>query len=155
MMLAYRMVRLIEKHSQELVLSLQQKLEQSDRCPSYGAVPREELAKAVGEFYHHFGEWLLGKTEGDIRRRFEKIGARRAEQQVPVCELIWCIALVKENLWEYLRGGSEEDNATEVFSELEVLQLLEQFFDHAMYFAALGHERAVNSSLAQGASAGD
>ena len=149
MILAYRMVRLIEKHSQDLVLSLLRKVEQSERCPSYRNVPCEELAAAVEELYRTFGEWLLGKTETDIRQRYEKIGARRAEQQVPGSELIWCIALVKENLWEYLRGGSEEENTSEVFSELEVLQLLEQFFDHAMYFAALGHERALSLPLAQ------
>ncbi len=154
MILAYRMVRLIEKHSQDLVLSHLQKVEQSERCPSYRNVPREELATAVGEFYQRCGEWLLGRTETDIRQRFEKIGARRAEQQVPISELIWCIALVKENLWEYLRGGSEEENTSEVFSELEVLQLLEQFFDHAVYFAALGYERALSSPSMQGAAAG-
>ena len=96
------------------MLSHLQKVEQSERCPSYRNVPREELATAVGEFYQRCGEWLLGRTETDIRQRFEKIGARRAEQQVPISELIWCIALVKENLWEYLRGGSEEENTSEV-----------------------------------------
>ena len=151
MILAYRMVRLIEKHSQDLVASFLQKVEQSERCRSYSKVPREELATAVVEIYRGLGEWLLGKSQTDIRQRYEKIGARRAEQQVPISELTWCIALVKENLWEYLRGGSEEESTSEVFSELEVLQLIEQFFDHAQYFAALGHERALASPLVQGA----
>jgi hypothetical protein len=154
MILAYRMVRLIEKHSHELVLSLQEKLEQSDRCPSYRNVPRAELGKAVGELYQHLGEWLLGKTEADIRRLFEEIGARRAEQGVPLCELLWCLALVKENLLEYLRRGGEEEQVAELFGELEVLQLLEQFFDHALYFAALGYEQALRPVLAHAAAAG-
>jgi hypothetical protein len=154
MILAYRMVRLIEKHSSDLVFSLERKLAESERCPSYRNVPREELAKAVGDFYLHCGEWLLGKTEADIRQYYETVGARRAEQQVPLCELIWCIALVKENLWEYLRRGSEEEQVSELFGELEVLQLLEQFFDHAMYFAARGHEQALRAPRALAATAG-
>ena len=154
MILAYRMVRLIEKHSQDLVLSLLEKLERSERCPGYRNVPRQEVEDAVGRFYRHLGEWLLGKTEADIRRRFEAIGARRAEQYVPLREVLWCLALVKENLLEYLRHGSEEEQVVELYGELEVLQLLEQFFDHAMYFAALGHERALRSGLAQAAYAG-
>jgi hypothetical protein len=154
MILAHRMVRLIERHADDLVLSLQQKVQQSDRCSSYAKVPRAELEKAIGDFYRHLGEWLLGKTEADIRRLFEGVGARRAKQGVPLCELLWCTALVKENLLEYLRRGSEEEQAIELFGELEVLQLLEQFFDHAMYFAALGYERAMRPGLALAASAG-
>jgi hypothetical protein len=154
MILAYRMVRLIEKHSQELVLSLLEKVEQSNRCSSYRNVPRAELGKVVGEFYQHLGEWLLGRTEADIRHRFEAIGARRVEQQIPLCQVLWCIALVKENLLEYLRRGSEEEQVVELFGELEVLQLLEQFCDHAMYFTAVGYERALSLPLTQGASAG-
>jgi hypothetical protein len=30
----------------------------------------------------------------------------------------------------------------EVFGEFELLQLLEQFFDHAIYYASVGYERA-------------
>ncbi len=33
------------------------------------------------------------------------IGIRRAEQCVPVSQLLWCIVLVKENLWDYLRDN--------------------------------------------------
>ena len=35
MILAYRMVRLIETHSQDLVRALQQKINESSRCSAY------------------------------------------------------------------------------------------------------------------------
>ena len=141
MILAYRMVRLIEKHSHGLVNALQAKMAQCDRCGEYVHVPSEELAADVEDVYQHLGEWLLGKTESDIRSRYHRIGARRAEQGVPLSQVLWAIALVKENLWEYLRHEGEQQ-VTEVFGELEILQLLEQFFDRAMYFAAVGYEQA-------------
>jgi hypothetical protein len=34
------------------------------------------------------------------------------------------------------------DRPAEVFGELEMLQLLDQFFDRAIFFAALGYESA-------------
>lgn len=142
MILAYRMVRLIEKHSQGLVNALQTKIIHSDRCSAYRNVPEGELAEVVGEIYQHLGEWLLGKTEADIRFRYEQIGGRRAAQNVPLSQVIWVIALVKENLWEYLRRIGQEEQVAEVFGELEILQLLEQFFDRAMYFAAVGYGQA-------------
>lgn len=70
--------------------------------------------------------------------RYREIGARRARQKVPLAEVIQVIILTKENLWDFLKSETVADRAVEIMGELELLQMLEQFFDHAIYFAALG-----------------
>jgi hypothetical protein len=143
MMMAYRFVRLIETHSDALATGLLDKVQHSEFTPAVNSyVPREELKQRVGEIYRHLGEWLLGKTEFDIEQRYEEIGARRAQQGVPISEVIWTIVLTKENLWEFLKKESLLERAAEVFGELEIFQLLEQFFERAVYYAAVGHEKA-------------
>ena len=108
----------------------------------------EELRERVYEIYRHLGDWLLGKTEFDIEKRYLEIGARRAQQGVPLSQLVMVIILTKENLWEFLRKESPLDRPVEVFGELEMLQLLEQFFDRAIFYAVLGYEQAVVNALA-------
>jgi hypothetical protein len=98
MMLAYRLVRLIETHSEALANSLYTKLQNSDKTKDFRNVPPDEFKARVSEVYQHLGEWLLGKTEADIERRYKEIGRRSAAQGVPVSQLIWAIALTKENL---------------------------------------------------------
>lgn len=142
MMLAYRLVRLIETHSDALAAGLLEKVKNSELTRSYRSVPPEELKQRVYEIYRHLGEWLLGKTAFDIELRYEEIGTRRAHQGVPISELIWAIILTKENLWEFLKRESPMERPVEVFSELEMLQLLEQFFERAIYYASVGYERA-------------
>lgn len=142
MLLAYRLVKLIETHSEGLARTLQQKIATDERCKSYQKVSGHELTSVVGEVYNHLGEWLLGKSEQEIEKRYMAIGRRRAEQHVPLSQVIWCIALVKENLFEYVQQMDSLDSPAEIFSELEILQLLGQFFDRAMYYAALGYERS-------------
>ncbi len=142
MMLAYRLVRLIELHSEGLANALRKKMDACHRCPDSKNVPEGELTKVVYEMYQHMGEWLLGKTETEIEHRYRDIGAKRAQQNVPLSQVIWVIALVKENLWEYLKQENVMERPAEVFGELEMLQLLEQFFDRAQYYAALGYEEA-------------
>ena len=88
------------------------------------------------------GEWLLGKTEADVERRYLEIGAQRAAQGVPVSQVVWMICLVRENLWDYLQKHAELERPAEIFGELELLEMLDQFFHRAIYYAALGHERA-------------
>jgi hypothetical protein len=142
MMLAYRLVRLIELHSEGLAQSLRKKMDMCDKCPDYKNVPQQELTHVVYEMYRNLGDWLLGKTEADIEQRYRAIGEKRALQNVPLSQVIWVIALVKENLWEYLKKENVMERPAEVFGELEMLQLLEQFFDRAQYYAAMGYEAA-------------
>ena len=133
MMLAYRLVRLIETHSDALADGLLRKVENSEFTHQYRNVPGEELKDRVYEIYRHLGDWLLGKSDFDIRQRYREIGARRAEQHVPLSQLVWCIILTKENLWDYLKNEAALERPAEVFGELEMLQLLDQFFDRAIF----------------------
>lgn len=144
MMLAYRLVRLIERHSDALAAGLLHRVQTSDHTQEYRKVPAAELQQTVCEIYRHLGDWLLGKTEFDIEQRYREIGATRAEQGVPLSQLAWVIVLTKENLWEYLKHEAGMDRPVEVFGELEMLQLLDQFFDRAIFYAAVGYEKAMD-----------
>ncbi len=144
MMLAYKLVRLIETHSDTLSASLLAKVQNSELTRSYSNVPPEDLKDRVFEIYRHLGEWLLGKGSGfDIELRYEEIGSKRVHQGVPISELIWVIILTKENLWEFLEKESLPERPIEAFGELEMLKLLDQFFDRATYYASVGYERAI------------
>ena len=143
MMLAYRLVRLIETHSDALAAALLEKVQSSELTRGYRNVAPEELRQRVYEIYRRLGDWLLGKSAFDIEQRYEEIGTRRAHQGVPISELIWVIILTKENLWEFLKKENVMERPAEVFGELEMMQLLDQFFDRAIYYASVGYERAL------------
>jgi len=143
MMLAYKLVRLIETHSEALAASLLIKVQSSEFTRSYRNVESQDLREKVYEIYHHLGQWLIGKSSFDIEQRYQEIGARRVHQGVPVSELVWVIILTKENLWEFLQKESIPERPIEAFGELEMLQLLDQFFDRATYYACVGYERAL------------
>ena len=114
----------------------------SEATPDYYLVPDEDLRDRVHEIYRHLGDWLITRDEFDLEQWYEKIGARRANQNVPFSQVAWAIVLTKDNLWEFLKLHSEMERPVEVFGELEMLQLLHVFFDRAIYFAAVGYERA-------------
>lgn len=142
MMITFRLVRLIESHSEALASSLLYKVQNSPFTKSYGKVPPDELKERVRGVYEHLGDWLLGKKDVDIERRYRAIGARRFQQNVPLNELVWAIVLTRENLWEFLTWESGLDRPIEVFAELELLHLVGQFFDRAVFYSAAGYEEA-------------
>jgi len=106
-LLAYRLVKLIETHSDGLARSLHNRYRECSKCSAYANVPESELIEKVYEVYRHLGEWLLGKTEADVERRYLEIGAQRAAQGVPISQVVWMICLVRENLWDYLQKHAE------------------------------------------------
>ena len=140
MILAYRLLRLVETHSDALATGLLEKTRTSPFLPSYDHVPSEELRDRVHEIYQHLAEWLLGKGDMDVEKRYLEIGAKRAQQQVPLSELIWAIILTKKNLWDFLKQEAVLDRPVEIAGELEVEELVDQFFDRAIYYAAVGYE---------------
>ena len=142
MLLAYRLVKLIESHSDGLARSLHDRYRRCDKCTAYANVPESDLTEKVYEVYRNLGEWLLSKTEADIERRYLEVGAQRAAQGVPISQVVWMICLVRENLWDYLQKHAELEHPAEIFGEMELLEMLEKFFSLAIYYAALGHERA-------------
>jgi hypothetical protein len=140
MMFSYRLVRMIETHADALAASLEKKVLSSDYVTCFRAIPAHELRERVYEIYRHLGDWLLGKNQENIEQRYREIGARRASQGVPLPELIQAIVLTKENLWDFLKSEAVLDRAVEIMGELELLQMLEQFFDRAIYFAVVGYQ---------------
>ena len=140
--LGWRLVRLIETHSDQLARGLLERIENSERCREFvHKVPAEELRQRVYEIYHNLGQWLLKKTERDVEQRYMAIGERRASQGVSLSQVIFAIVATKEHLWEYVTEEALADRPVELFQELELFQLVEQFFDRAVYFAAFGFER--------------
>jgi len=143
MMMLYRLVRLIETHSEALAACLLDRVQNSDATPDYGKVPPEELKERVYEIYRHLGDWLTTKDELDLEQRYMAIGARRALQGLPMSQVAWAIVLTKENVWEFIKKEIGIERPVEVFGEMEMFQLLDQFFDRAIYYAAVGYELAV------------
>ncbi|MFZ0733474.1 MAG: hypothetical protein WAM79_14195 [Candidatus Sulfotelmatobacter sp.] len=150
MMFSYRLVRLIESHADALAAGLEEKVQANTQIIHFRELPAHELRERVYEIYRHLGEWLLGKNELDIEHRYRELGMRRALQAVPLSEVVQAIVLTKENLWEFLKSEAVMDRAVEIMGELELLQMLEMFFDRAIYYAAVGYEEEVARESREG-----
>lgn len=141
-MLALRLVRLIEEHSEELAMGLTDKLGQSERTRDFRKVSPEGLCLAAAEIYHNLGEWLLQKTETDIAERFIQLGKRRAAEGVGLHQFAWALVISRNHLWQFLQREAFADNVIQLSGKLELQHMLNQFYDRAMYYGVLGYTGA-------------
>jgi hypothetical protein len=142
-MLAVRLVQLIESHVEQLSRELSEKAWNAPQCSDLRKVPAEELEARTREIYRNLCDWLLDKAETQVERRYTELGARRARQGVAYSHIFWAITATKQHVRSFVQREGLSDNAMELRGELELLHLLSQFFDHALYYIALGfeHER--------------
>lgn len=146
-MLATRLVRLIEAHAEQLSEGVIHKLEQDAMCAELRKVPEEELRLRSYEIYRNLSNWLLGRSH-EVQDLYMEIGERRAKQGVAFSHVLYAISATKEQLWEFLESEGVIVKPVELFGEMELFRLLDQFFDRALYFAAIGYERAEKSRSA-------
>ena len=139
-MIALRLLRLIEDHSDELAEGLLKKFQTSPLTKDFAKVPAHELRDRVYEILHNLGDWLLYKKEGDVERRYRELGARRAAQDVSVSDYCWAIILTKEHLWDFLQRQAMLRGPLDIYGEMELLRLMDQFFDRALCYATEGYE---------------
>jgi hypothetical protein len=141
-MVALKLVRLIERHSEELVQGLAEQIRTSERMCSFRNIPPADLELAAAEVYRNLGEWLLQKTEEDIERRFGAIAARRAAEQISLHQFVWALIVSRDHLWRFLQREAFACNVVELYGELELHQMLTQFFDRAVYYGILAYGMA-------------
>jgi hypothetical protein len=142
-MIALGLVRVIERHSDELAAELVAKLETSPRTADLRKVPGEELRRRIEEILRHLSEWLLTKTSHDIEKLYFELGERRASQGVALSDFCWAIAVTKEHIWEFLQRQDFKRGPVEIYGEMELLRLLDQFFDRGLCFATEGYEQYI------------
>jgi hypothetical protein len=145
-MFAVRLVQLIETHAEKLSEALIHKLKNADECSELlSKVPAHELKHRTYEIYHHLGDWLLSKTLSEVEERYIGLGARRARQGVPFSQMMFAIQTTKHVLWDYLlmEGLLEPED---LIGEMELVRSLGQFFDRALYYAAIGYEQTLKSA---------
>jgi alpha-amylase/alpha-mannosidase (GH57 family) len=143
-MLAVRLVRLIEKHIEQLSRELSEKVWNSPRCSDLNKVPANELEARTREIYRNLSDWLLDKAEAQVERRYTELGAARAQQGVAFSHFVWAITATKEHVRTFVQREGLSDSAMELHGELELMHLLGQFFDLVLYYAAVGYEEERN-----------
>lgn len=144
-MVALRLIRLIEAHSEEIARQLAARIQSSPRTNGMKKVSEPEIISGLQELLQHLSEWLLTKTEGDVEARYLELGQRRARQGVPLLASCWSVMMTKECLWDFLQKQGFLRNPIELYGEMELLSLLNQFFDRALCFMAEGYEHARTS----------
>ena len=141
-MLSDSLVQMIEDHAEQLTRGLVDDLKSNKRTTHYHHLTGDELHRRTYDVYRHLGHWIASKTEEAVASSYTELAKTRYAEGIPLNEVVYALILTKYHLREYIRFSGLSDSAIDLHREMELQQLVGQFFDKAIYYTVRGFEHA-------------
>lgn len=142
-MMHYRkLMNLIEDHSELLSQKWLKEMLNNPATSGYKNISAELLHKRVMENYKLLDMWLE-KSEAaftNVAEHYMRLGRERASEGLKESEVIYALIVLRTIIWKHLMNQGIVTSTIEVQHALEFYQLLNNFFDKATYYVALGYE---------------
>ncbi|MGP8260387.1 MAG: hypothetical protein ACLQM6_10595 [Acidobacteriaceae bacterium] len=150
-MFSVQIIKLIETRAESLTHEVVADLLTNEHTTSYRRIPKEEVAQRALAFYQNLGNWIGDPKDDAIRAEYEKWGAIRCRQGIPVSEIVYSLMLRKKHLRRCIREyGSVESSGQRIasgeplplalYNIQELNYLVVDFFDRALYYIMRGYE---------------
>jgi hypothetical protein len=151
MMIAAKLVELIEIHASPIARDVAQDLLTNERTRGFRAVRQQDLEQRIFQFLNHLGNWIGDPRSEKVQAEFNEWGRRRFDQGVPLNEIVYAIIVLKQHLRRYIADNGLIDAAFprvesdyvlpfHLYSLQELNVRVGQFFDEALYHLARGFE---------------
>ena len=139
-----RLVSLIENNAHELTTRLIQELRSHSGTPTYHDYDEKELYERAFRVYSHLGDWIsFEKAKEEIADLYMDLGAKRRKEGFFLSEVIQALILTRRQLWFKVSSEGFLDTILDMYQAMELSNRVVQFFDRAIFYAALGYERKI------------
>ncbi len=141
-MVSATLVHRIEDHWEQVSARFFRLLRNSRELPHIARMPESEMVEACRRVLRNLGNWLVCGSESDIAWHFERIGAERHRNGIPLSEAIRVVQLMKDATINFLQDEGPLENSVELYAEEELENQLGRFFDLLVFHLARGYESA-------------
>src|SRR5215469_12002003 len=144
-MFARKFVDQVDTHADQLCELCMGKIKGSDRCRELlRKVPAVELQQSVRAIYRDLMNCLLNRNTSASEEPYLRLGMRRAQEGVPLCESFWAVSASRQYFWVYLESEPLLEAPADFWGAMEMLRSVDQSFDRALYFNTLGYQTSGN-----------
>ena len=147
-MISQRLLRLVQQNADRLTNDLITEVRRDPRTTAYHKLSEEDLHERALDLFHNLGQWLSSRTEFAIQTRYEAFGRRRYQEKIPFSQVFFALTTAKNILLNFIRGAVAAESIAELPLEYELALAIGQFYDKALYHAAVGYEDAAKASQA-------
>ena len=141
-MLYEKFIRLVEDHAEELTKEWIKEIKSNPSTVGYRKVDDAVLGVRIFDVYRRLGDWVMNAKPNDPKtaEHFMRLGRERANENLKNSEVIYALILARVVLWRYIVEHGIITSTIELHQALEFYQKVNNFFDKAVYFVAVGFE---------------
>jgi len=141
-MLYEKFIRLVEDHADSITKDWVAEVKSNPSTLGYRKMKDEMLKSRVHNVYRRLGEWIMNADPTDAKTAefFIDIGRQRAAEDLKSSEVIYALILSRVVLWRYIISHGIIHSSLELHQCLGFYQQLNNFFDKATYYVAVGYE---------------
>ena len=141
-MLYEKFIRLVEDHAEKLTKEWIKEIKSNPSTAGYKNVDDAILGVRIFDVYRRLGDWIMNSEPNDpsTAEHFIKLGRERAGEKLKNSEVIYALILARVVLWRYIVEHEVITSTIELHQSLEFYQKVNNFFDKATYFVAVGFE---------------
>jgi hypothetical protein len=139
-MISAKFVKLVEENASKLTDDLVRDIQTNPKSDKYHQFSSKELYQRGFEVYKNLSEWMLEKSESEVRETYLDLGRRRYDEKIPISQVVFGLTLTKTHLIDYIKLYGLADTAVDFYQEVELFSLLSQFYDKAIYYTVCGYE---------------
>ena len=141
-MLYEKFIRLVEDHAEALTKEWINEIKTNPSTKGYRKIDDAILGVRVFDVYKRLGQWIMNADPRDpnTAEHFIKLGRERAKENLKNSEVIYALILARVVLWRYIVDQGVINSIIDLHQSLEFYQKINNFFDKATYFVAVGFE---------------
>jgi hypothetical protein len=142
-----KLVELVEKHSNEITKRWIEHLKIDPTTASYKK-NIEYLGDKAKRILDQLGRWVSYDTpKEEIGKRYAEDGMELFRMQVPLCEAIRAMYLLRRTLWLHVETESVINSALQLHQMKELNDRVILFFDRAQYYLTRGYMEEMNRKI--------
>ncbi len=143
-MLYSKFTKLVEEHAEYLTERWLVEVKNNPATAGYTKVSDEILTSRVYDVYKRLDKWLSDEDPDHKKsaEHFIALGRERANEGLHISEVVYALVLSRAVIWNYLIEQNLINTSIELRIALEFYQRINNYFDKAVYFVAVGFESA-------------
>ena len=147
-MLSGKLISLVETGREEIVRRIVEQIRREPETAHFRRLLDSELRESAQDLLQNLGHWLSQANAPQLARRYEMLGNRRFEQEVPLYESIRAICIIREKILDFVEEHTASNSSVELYAKEELERRLGRFFDLLLVHLVRGYEHTLRRSLA-------
>jgi hypothetical protein len=140
--LSNRLIQLAEDHWERIAVAAMERIRRDSELSRMAKLPDFELRDWARDILKSLQSWPGPDKDKKFSKRYADLGRRRYEESVPFHEAVRALHILKRAIIDFVRNQGFGPTALEIYSEEELEDRVDLFFDRLLYHAARGYDAA-------------